>query len=380
MARAVICQGDATSHGGKVLEGNPDATIDGRPIALRGHLTYCPLCKGQYPISEGLDFHTFGGIGTAVEGMKTACGATLIASQHLMTVDDQPEASSTQGARERERGTNKTAPTAPRHATNQAPHDTSAVQRVVITGKRLSPSDQEAWYKQQMRASMPDYGRSSPSEAKGSRPGVLTGALSMKYETGMPPARYREAAGVVSSGKKDKGGISYGAYQLASKSGQVQRFLKAEGRPWSDQFKDMDPSKPGEFGERWKAIATSAGDDFFNAQHQYIERTHFDPLVAKLTKKSGLDINAQPQAVKDAAWSASVQHAKAFDFLESAISHADKALQRNSPQYPEKLINDIYDARIDYVESLDIENKKSLYRRYDDERNRAMQMLRQGKE
>ncbi|WP_256079140.1 PAAR domain-containing protein [Massilia sp. YIM B04103] len=90
MARAIICKGDPTSHGGQVLEGSADATIDGRPIALRGHLTYCPLCKGKFPISEGLDFHTFGGLGTAVEGMKTSCGAILIATQHQMTVDDQP--------------------------------------------------------------------------------------------------------------------------------------------------------------------------------------------------------------------------------------------------------------------------------------------------
>ncbi|NVD98139.1 PAAR domain-containing protein [Massilia sp. BJB1822] len=94
MARAVICKGDPTSHGGKVLEGNEDATIDGRPIAQRGHQTWCPQCKGKFPINDGLDFHTFAGIGTAVEGMKTACGAILIATQHQMTIDDQSGAGS----------------------------------------------------------------------------------------------------------------------------------------------------------------------------------------------------------------------------------------------------------------------------------------------
>jgi uncharacterized Zn-binding protein involved in type VI secretion len=87
MARAVICKGDPTSHGGKVLEGNENATCLGKPIALKGHKTYCPLCKGQFPIAEGLGHHSFGGVGTVVEGMKTACGATLIATQHVMTVD-----------------------------------------------------------------------------------------------------------------------------------------------------------------------------------------------------------------------------------------------------------------------------------------------------
>ncbi|QJD99466.1 DUF3380 domain-containing protein [Massilia forsythiae] len=36
-------------------------------------------------------------------------------------------------------------------------------QRVIVVGKRLSIEDQEAWYKQQMRSSMPDYGRSAPT-------------------------------------------------------------------------------------------------------------------------------------------------------------------------------------------------------------------------
>jgi uncharacterized Zn-binding protein involved in type VI secretion len=89
--RAVICKDDPTSHGGVVLEGNPLATANGRPIAQKGHMTHCPQCKGDFPIAEGLDRHTFAGKGTAVEGMKTACGATLIATttKDFMMVDDE---------------------------------------------------------------------------------------------------------------------------------------------------------------------------------------------------------------------------------------------------------------------------------------------------
>lgn len=85
--RAVICKGDRTSHGGRVLEGNPDVTTGGRQIAQIGHKTVCPLCKGKYPIIEGVSTHTYGGKPTAVQGMRTACGATLIASQTAMLID-----------------------------------------------------------------------------------------------------------------------------------------------------------------------------------------------------------------------------------------------------------------------------------------------------
>lgn len=92
--RAVICKDDPTSHGGVVLEGNVHATANGRQIAQKGHMTHCPQCKGDFPIVEGLGFHTFAGIGTAVEGMKTACGAVLIATttKGFMMIDVQPGA------------------------------------------------------------------------------------------------------------------------------------------------------------------------------------------------------------------------------------------------------------------------------------------------
>lgn len=88
MQRAVICKGDRTSHGGTVLEGDERCTTGGRPIAKLGHMTFCPQCKGNFRIIEGIDFFTFMGVGTAVERMKTACGAELIASQRAMTIDD----------------------------------------------------------------------------------------------------------------------------------------------------------------------------------------------------------------------------------------------------------------------------------------------------
>lgn len=97
--RAVICKDDPTSHGGKVLEGNEHATTGGRPIAQQGHMTHCPKCKGDFAIVEGLGFHTYAGLGTAVEGMKTACGAELIATttKESMLVDDQPEGAGAPG-------------------------------------------------------------------------------------------------------------------------------------------------------------------------------------------------------------------------------------------------------------------------------------------
>lgn len=81
MAGEIIRLGDPTSHGGKVIEGSPADICDGMPIAFIGHQTFCPQCKGTFPIIDGAPTTTFYGKGVALAGMKTACGAVLIATQ-----------------------------------------------------------------------------------------------------------------------------------------------------------------------------------------------------------------------------------------------------------------------------------------------------------
>ena len=81
----MIRQGDTTSHGGTVLEGFPFYIVEGRAVAAMGHKVACPLCKGVFPIAQGNPTHTFNNVPLAYEGMKTACGASLIASQTSTT-------------------------------------------------------------------------------------------------------------------------------------------------------------------------------------------------------------------------------------------------------------------------------------------------------
>lgn len=83
----IIRLGDSTSHGGKVIEGSPFDICMGKPIAYMGHKVQCPKCKGVFPIVEGALTTTFYGKGVALAGMRTACGAVLIASQFTDIVE-----------------------------------------------------------------------------------------------------------------------------------------------------------------------------------------------------------------------------------------------------------------------------------------------------
>lgn len=84
--KAIIRLGDKTSHHGTVLEGHQDVIVMGKPVAGVGHKVSCPKCRGTQTIVEGAVTHTIMGISTAVEGMKTSCGAVLIASQQTDTI------------------------------------------------------------------------------------------------------------------------------------------------------------------------------------------------------------------------------------------------------------------------------------------------------
>ncbi|SHK16942.1 PAAR domain-containing protein [Paraburkholderia terricola] len=86
MGFAIIREGDSTSHGGRVLACTATNLVDGRPLALLGDMVSCPKCGGVYPIVDvkrmGM---TFDGRPVAFEGDKTACGASLIATQSTAT-------------------------------------------------------------------------------------------------------------------------------------------------------------------------------------------------------------------------------------------------------------------------------------------------------
>ena len=85
--KKAIRKGDTTTHGGKVLEGSDNFPVMGEAAACMGHMVYCPKCNGTYPIIEGSGNMSIDDKFIAVEGMKTACGAELIASQDMFTME-----------------------------------------------------------------------------------------------------------------------------------------------------------------------------------------------------------------------------------------------------------------------------------------------------
>jgi len=200
------------------------------------------------------------------------------------------------------------------------------------------------------------------------------GTLSAKYETG------GRGPGTVSTGAGDRGGVSYGSYQMASKLGVATRFVKQDKFPWRTDFQNL-AAGTAEFTACWKRIARNETDAFQKAQHEFIKRTHYDLLVAKIIGDDALDVNSRCQALKDVVWSTAVQHGGATTIVHKAL--AKVKCEKTDPSFDELLIRAIYaergrtkpDGSLAYFSRNSPNVQKGVANRFKNELNDALAML-----
>lgn len=168
------------------------------------------------------------------------------------------------------------------------------------------------------------------------------GALSERFESG------GRGPGAVSSGRGDPGGVSYGIWQLSSRSETVAAFVAAEGTRWWGDFAGAAPGSPA-FSEAWRTIAAREAEAFAEAQRAFIERTHYRPAVDAVRRRTRLDLDARHAAVRDAAWSVAVQHGGAAGILSAGVISADRSHDRAEAAYDRVLVEAIYAERSAYV-------------------------------
>lgn len=86
MGRGFIVLGDQTSHGGSVVSASGASSTGGVGVARVGDKVTCPIKgHGTNTIVTGDATVVVDGAAVARDGDKTACGATLIASQASTT-------------------------------------------------------------------------------------------------------------------------------------------------------------------------------------------------------------------------------------------------------------------------------------------------------
>jgi len=177
---------------------------------------------------------------------------------------------------------------------------------------------------------------SSAAGALGTAIAFELGILSAKYETG------GRGPGTVSSGAGDPGGVSYGSYQMATKTGTVQRFVTQPDFPWLQDFRNLTAGTT-DFSACWKRIATNQTDAFQKCQHEFIKRTHYDPLARKVLSENDVDVNTRTTTLQNVVWSTAVQHGPGTPIVGRALANVSST--PSDPKYDEQVIRAIYAER-----------------------------------
>lgn len=203
-------------------------------------------------------------------------------------------------------------------------------------------------------------------EFKAEELGNLVGSVSAKYESG------RQGVHTVSSGSGDPGGVSYGTYQLASKTGTMQTFLNSsDGKKYREMFSGTTPGSAA-FNNIYAQIANKDPVGFNAAQHNFIKRTHYDP-VAKIA--SGMGVKVSDRAIQEALWSQSVQHGRKGNkkIIQGALDKAD-------PNDVPAFLRALYNSRSNYINGLKIpsDTKSSINSRYSNELNDVLSISGSG--
>jgi hypothetical protein len=175
------------------------------------------------------------------------------------------------------------------------------------------------------------------------------GDIASKYESGGD-------WGAVSSGAGDPGGASYGRYQLASKTGTLQAFLKQS--QYDREFKGLSPGTQA-FNTKWKQLAGMT--EFRQSQQDFIRKRHFEPVRA-IANSVGLP---QSRMVNEALWSMGVQHGKAGQIVRNAFKGVDPRKMGN-----EAIVQRLYQHRSNYVSNLRTLSpkiKRNIINRYKNE-------------
>lgn len=197
---------------------------------------------------------------------------------------------------------------------------------------------------------------------------------------GVLSARFESNGDAAAIGEDSTGGPSYGAYQIATKTGTMDSFLSFLKRAFPAFHAPLDAAGGGSaararteaFVSAWRALADNPG--FLGVQHGFIKATHYDPFLERIKAELRIFVDRRSHALKNVVWSTAVQHGPANRIFKNALTPNDQANSRRD----KNIINAIYDERSNvdvYFKSSSESVKKAVRNRFADERSMALDML-----
>lgn len=195
------------------------------------------------------------------------------------------------------------------------------------------------------------------------------GGLSAQFESG--------GEGVGAVGYDRMGGTSYGLYQISSRQGTFKEFLKfldQEDSALAERLRAAGSpdtgSRSGGVPEAWKSIAAEDAEHFAELQHDFIRKTHFEPVLRDVEKTLG--VRKLSDAMKEVVWSTAVQHGP--NGARRLFSQAAERVGNSGELDERALIRDIYALRKEQFGSSDGSVREAVRRRLDTERELALNL------
>lgn len=109
------------------------------------------------------------------------------------------------------------------------------------------------------------------------------------------------------------GGMSYGFYQMASRAGTPQDFVKWLSNRDDEIYERLNvklgsvSQVNGAFAKEWIAVAKRYKTRFTNLEHAYAKQHYFDEARDGIRSRTGVDINKRSWAVQAALLSTAIQ-------------------------------------------------------------------------
>lgn len=234
------------------------------------------------------------------------------------------------------------------------------------------------------------HGNITPSQAKKAYQDINrhnNQLLKRNLSTSITPGRI---SAYFESGSKGPGtigfdpmaGTSYGTYQIASRPGTMNEFIQylSEKAPqYAARLKQAGPAntggKTGRMPTVWQQIAAEDPVGFEMLQKDFIEETHYLPACRAIKERTGLDVNAQPPAIREAVFSTAVQHG-----AQGAAKILEKVLKDRKTILPQTVVQSVYAERMKCFRSSPLEVRRAVASRLAQERAMIMAALNQGQD
>ncbi len=155
----------------------------------------------------------------------------------------------------------------------------------------------------------------------GTKQGVVNGLPETANLGGLSSAM-ESSEGIAAFGNNptDKGGPSYGKYQIASKMGSMSNFISLAGRVNPEIAKKLISvggeetavENPAKFLKVWKQIAQESPVEFEELQDQFAKKLYYDVSDKHVQRLTGLNISTRSNALQQLLLSSAIHHGQHF--------------------------------------------------------------------